>query len=109
MMSDKSYNDLISTIKQHVKRIYVQPNKCIYDPTVQSSADCLVLIFLRHGEVVLFVLLELQGYYVENGEKHTLEYLECVDMLGVTDHCFVNNQELSCDRVKSSISVDFII
>lgn len=45
--------------------------------------------------------LILQGYYVENGTRNNLESLECIDMLGVTDHCFVNDKELSCDRVKS--------
>lgn len=38
---------------------------------------------------------------MENDTRNTFESLECIDMLGVTDHCFVNDKELSCDRVKS--------
>ncbi|CBK23369.2 uncharacterized protein [Blastocystis hominis] len=90
VMKEKSYFQFLEAIKKCVKRIYVQPNMLIYDPSNPTAADSLVLIFLRHGE----------GYYVENDVRNTFESLECVDMLGVTDHCFVNDKELSCDRVK---------
>lgn len=45
---------------------------------------------------------------MEGTERHTFESLDCIDMLGVTDHCFVNDKDLSCERVKSSLIGLFI-
>lgn len=58
-MKEKTYSEFLDAIKKNVKRFYVQPNMFIYDPSNPSSANSLVLIFLRHGEVcsVYLVLL----------------------------------------------------
>ena len=55
VMKEKAYTEFLEAIKMRVKRIYVQPNMFIYDPTNPNAADSLVLIFLRHGEVAYFI------------------------------------------------------
>lgn len=56
VMKEKSYSQFLQAIKKCVKRIYVQPNMFIYDPSNPNAADSLVLIFLRHGEVFLLAI-----------------------------------------------------
>ena len=56
VMKEKSYFQFLEAIKKCVKRIYVQPNMFIYDPSNPTAADSLVLIFLRHGEVFVLTI-----------------------------------------------------
>lgn len=81
---------------KHVDLRSFQPNCCRF--------SCSDLPSTWRGVSFRYFLI-LQGYYVENDVRNTFESLECVDMLGVTDHCFVNDKELSCDRVKSEFVI----
>ena len=40
---------------------------------------------------------------MENEVHHNLEYLDCIDMLGVTDHAFVNGKELQVVQLIDAI------
>ena len=38
---------------------------------------------------------------MESGAHCNLDYMDCVDMLGVTDHAFVNEHEIAVERIES--------
>lgn len=39
---------------------------------------------------------------MENDVHKNLEFLDCIDMLGVTDHAYVNETELSVEKIEGS-------
>lgn len=53
IMADDTWEDLVESLEQVVKVLYVQPNNCIFDPNDAASEKWAGLIFLRHGEVRL--------------------------------------------------------
>ena len=89
-MTEDSWDLLLKSLVEMMKPVYVEPNKYIFDPNAPGSSKWCGLMLLRHGE----------GYYVVNGSHENLTYLDCIDMMGVTEHAFCNLNEIPYERVQ---------
>ena len=100
-MNEDSWEALVERLQQTMRSTYVPANTHIFNPNDPSYANSVGIIFLRHGEVKQWLICHEQGYYVESGAHCNLDYMDCVDMLGVTDHAFVNEHEIAVERIES--------